>query len=236
MVRVSINVLCLVGAAIGILALFVPWYYVTGGANRSYENPLAPGELEVGVLPHCWSVVFSILVVGGGAASVVTPLGGFMQASGVLLFLYRFSPTGGFFFPEARLIPYIGPALAILSISFVLASLVWPLGLGYADPFSLRSRLVTVCRQKDSSEGRVGCPGMKDVLRVVGVALLLGGVCGFAYAFRAAHAMDSYSRFIAHDTLSLLNLLGILCAEVAALGCAFFFISRGWNSRSHQIR
>jgi len=152
-----INVLCIVGAMVGVSCLLTTWALVTETPPGWPTNTHSKGA---GVEPLSWSLVdalastldpfsnaygdaeivaFSALFIIGTALAFITPLGGAPQLAGVLGFYS--SSAGNLFVSEFA----AGFAIAALAAVIVLASIAIPLGVGYdARPLSLRARLLTV--------------------------------------------------------------------------------------------
>lgn len=231
MSRLNVNVICLAGALIGTLAVFTTWSCAASqpGSMGWDWGPLRPLE-AVTSIPSILLPVFSFLVIGGVALAFVSPLGGFLQASGVLLYLFYFIllPKPEFF--EGRLIPDSGPFFAILSSSMVIVSFLWPHGVGYRERVSLRSRLLTIFPNANRSAGGLfAAPLYGRLLSGLGIALSIGGAGASVYSFKVASTMDSWATWIAPNARPLLYLLGILGAIIGAFGCVLFFASRRYR-------
>lgn len=152
-----INVLCVVGAMVGLSCLLTTWALVT---ETPPGWPTSAHSKSIEIVPDAWSpidtlaaagdplstaygsselVAFSILFVLGTALAFLTPLGGAPQLVGVLGF-YTVS-SEHLFVSEFT----AGLVVATAAALIVLASLWFPLGVGYErGPVSLKSRLLTV--------------------------------------------------------------------------------------------
>lgn len=239
MSRMNMNMICLIGAVIGTLAVFISWCYFpnNGGSPRSDWGPLSPGKAWI-VIPPSLLSIFSFLVIGGTALAFVSPLGGFLQTSGVLLYLFYFTPPlpkASSAIPEVRLIPAMGPFFAIISSSLVVVSFLWPLGFGYKKPIGSWGRLLTISPSGIGPGGvSLDAPLPRELWSSMGIALAFGGAGASIYAFRAAPMIDYFAAELASNARPLLYLLGILGAIVGALGCLLFFYFRHGRSR-HKV-
>jgi hypothetical protein len=148
--RVRLNLLCLVGAGIGIASLFATWvgtYYrimsIPGSLIVNY--PISYNVLDVvGLGPgeHSWHEFWlpCLIYLIGTLAALATPLAGVVQAFGVSTFFLALRDQYGDFEPRT-----IGPCLAVVSVIVVLASLIRPVGWGYrAGQVDLVRRLLSI--------------------------------------------------------------------------------------------
>ena len=154
-----INVLCIVGAMVGVTCLLTTWALVTE-TPPGWPDTVKSKTMEIE--PSGWTPIdalaatidplsnaygngellaFSALFMIGTALAFLTPLGGAAQLAGVLGF-YSASSEHLFVSEFAA-----GMAVASAAALIVLVSLAWPLGVGYEDrPLGLRARLLTVSR------------------------------------------------------------------------------------------
>jgi len=147
---ISLNVLCLIGATIGIAAIALPWRWTRAGL--AYEESILGiqfWDLLTSYSSHVDYLIGFGLYVGGAILSFATPLAGIPQAIGLTeLYLkelerqesFRDYGTyqGGF---------AVGFVIACLSSVLVLVSLIKPLGVGYEKsplPWAKRLRVWTI--------------------------------------------------------------------------------------------
>ena len=155
--RVRLNLLCLVGAGIGIASLFVTWvgtdYRIMSNPGILIENyPVSYNVLDLvgfGSGEHSWHEFWlpCLIYLIGTLAALATPIAGVVQASGVSAFFLALRAEYGDFAP---LTP--GPCLAVVSVIVVLASLIRPVEWGYrAGRVDLARRLlaISLIRGKD---------------------------------------------------------------------------------------
>jgi len=155
-----INVLCIVGAMIGITCILTTWALVTetppGWPDKTIRTK------AVNIQPSGWSmldaliatlnpssnaygnaelIAYILMFMGGAVASFLTPLGGVPQLAGAIGF-YTTSQADLFVHDFGA-----GFVIAIVSAAIVLTSIVWPMGVGYdKGPIDLRARLLTFTR------------------------------------------------------------------------------------------
>lgn len=147
----NVNLQCILGASIGIVALFLVWIY---------EPPNMPGPPSVFSEP---SIVFmithqylyygaAVVFLLGTTSAFVTPLGGIMQSGSLAYFAFGVIDSGNDLWldgidPQQTL--RIGMYLGIVSCTLVLTSLFAPLGIGNLRPgksrkLRLMERLLTI--------------------------------------------------------------------------------------------
>ena len=147
----NVNLLCIFGASIGTIALFLVWIY---------EPPTIPGPRSVLSEP---SLVFmithqylyyaaAVVFLLGTTAAFVTPLGGVMQSGSLVHFALGIIDSGSDPWldgidPQQTL--KIGMYLGIVSCILVMTSLLSPLGIGNLSPAKSRKvklieRLLTI--------------------------------------------------------------------------------------------
>lgn len=138
---VRVNVLCLMGAILGVFCIF-EWGWASGGygigmiqVDWHYWPPIegfATGE------------VFCYLFVLGTILAFVTPAAGFLQLSGVTIFAFRLHDilNGAAGSGEWGITGYVA---AIVTTSIVVASLPFPYGIGYKNKsVDILGRLLTI--------------------------------------------------------------------------------------------
>ena len=137
MARVRLNILCLVGAVIGVVAVFSTWITV-GFMFWSREMNLIDVYNQVESSSDLW--LPAILCLIGAVVAFISPLGGVMQIVGVPLFISAFTSN-----TDGKLPSGIGPYLALVGAVIVLASLVYPIGVGYRQkPAGVLGRLLSI--------------------------------------------------------------------------------------------
>jgi hypothetical protein len=143
----NVNLLCGVGACIGVAALFLTWIYEPLHVTIRNE-PTIVYMVATQYLYYGAAVVFLI----GTVVAFVSPLGGVLQVAGLIVFALGIVDSGNDqwlkgYDPQQEL--RIGMYLGIVSCSLVLASLFRPLGTGKLRPARVRhirlvERLLTV--------------------------------------------------------------------------------------------
>jgi hypothetical protein len=133
--EVSANLLCVIGAVLGVSTFLMPWIWTEWGIAQSEW-------LFLEVLPNSctmsgWRVALVVFMIGTILA-FASPMASFIQAAGLYGFYHFFNPTSGGTDFENGL--SIGYAVAILSAALVLSSFVRPAGPGCDDAES-RHRL-----------------------------------------------------------------------------------------------
>jgi len=123
--KLRINVLCMVGAILGIIALNYRWFLI----GSPYGNQ--------GGFPAAFTPVFMVFLLGSIIA-LASPLGGFLQLYGCSSFFYVFAQSSTWrndIDPtlDVGWFPYMTPIviLAIVATAITLASLIFPLGIGF---------------------------------------------------------------------------------------------------------
>jgi len=151
--KATVNVLCLIGAVIGLTAVFLTWSWIRVGF---FQEEHSIWHFVSDMLPHDpldLFVVSGVLFVFGSLLALLTPAGGLLQAIGLAGFYFRevdkeewlpSSAVGGL---------AIGWYLGILSAALVLASMVLPLGIGYSDLTMNWSRRLRVFFSYESKAG-----------------------------------------------------------------------------------
>ncbi len=216
-----VNLLCLVGATVGVLALLTPWCFLKAsdsGPGYDASTPFNTGSLREIMSPSEMRS-FSILMIAGTLISFISPVGGGLQVSGILLFLYNY--VGGrpaFSIPEIRIIPGFGALFAIISSGFVLASLLWPMGIGYPERIEPLRRLLAVRGRAGRREEKPSLRSEREPIEGFGAGLILSGFGSAAYGWGMALTFDSFAVQIAHSNHILLLLSGCLGLVAGLLG------------------
>jgi hypothetical protein len=147
--RVRVNVLCLVGATIGLASILLPWAGTRAGPFLYEENAFVVWiwnlVQDLVSVPDLY--VAFLLFLGGTILAFLTSVGGIFQAIGLIGFyleeIDRQASLGQHSSYEGQFA--FGFYFAILSSALVLASIVKPLGIGFDEPLkSWRSRLKVI--------------------------------------------------------------------------------------------
>ena len=140
MAKWRVNILCLIGFAIGEIALYLSWqdYYYDGDFRYSLtilQNRLIP---------------FGVMVLMATTISILTPLGGFRQLALVGYYLYRYAYISSIDFHHS--VAGIGAWLSLFSAIVILVSIIKPIGIGYGrQPLKLQDRLLTFSKIPESA-------------------------------------------------------------------------------------
>jgi len=133
-----INILCLIGAIIGILSIFLSWqdhYYLNAQNGWEWEFTHSENLFE----SHT-SIIIGLFLIGTIGA-LITPLG----------FIFQFLALSALWFssiatiPEARISEGIGYWIAHLSFLLIFISLIRPIGPGLmSSQIPFNQRLLTI--------------------------------------------------------------------------------------------
>jgi len=135
-VLLSVNLLCLVGAIIGVIAIFSTWITV-GFMFWTNDMNLIDVFNQVDSSSDFW--LPAVLCLIGVVVAFISPLGGIMQIIGVPLFISAFASHADGDLPSG-----IGAYLALVGAVVVLVSLLYPVGIGYRQrPVGILSRVLT---------------------------------------------------------------------------------------------
>jgi len=141
-IPLKINVLCVTGAALGIVSLFFPW--IVGGdlPNDVLYSDLLVNDILLG--PPGFSTVFiifcSLFLVGTGL-SFLTPTGGFVQMVGIIGFLASYPSAYRDMAGTQEL--SLGAYLGMLSAAVVIIGLCLPVGPGHRSSASVFRKMVS---------------------------------------------------------------------------------------------
>ena len=126
------NVLCIIGAIIGVFSLFLPWVWVGEGDWRDsssvYDMLLGPNDKTTSQwrsIGH-WAL---IIVVSGTILAFAFPAACGIQGAGLAMYCYDFLGQDPLFGYDRGL--SIGFFAAVVSTAVVAASLIAPLGIGF---------------------------------------------------------------------------------------------------------
>lgn len=143
--RLRMNVFGLIGAVLAVISLFLPWAMVE---DKDSGDTITLGAFDFSetyrdrhLFPSNFRYSVTIFLIGTTVA-FFCPLGGILQLIGCTGFIVTTLTTG---FETVRMIFWIGALVALVSTTIVLASLVYPLGVGYeAGRRDVLGRLLTV--------------------------------------------------------------------------------------------
>ena len=144
-----VNIFCLVGAVIGVVAVFSTWIAVR------LTSPISSSVLEHNLVDiYDFAGIVSdynlavVLLLIGAIVAFISPLGGMLQLVGTLLFISAYPATANIILPSGFQWEEnigLGPYLALVGAVIVLASLVYPVGLGYRQkPVGVIGRFITI--------------------------------------------------------------------------------------------
>jgi hypothetical protein len=129
----GVNLLGLVGAILGIVAIFSRWI-----GNWLIDLNL----IDVINLNASEYLFASVLVILGVVIALLSPLGGFFETVGASWFILVYADRH-----EGAIVSNIGPYLAIASAIIVMMSMVRPIGPGLMHgPFTIGNRLLVLSR------------------------------------------------------------------------------------------
>jgi hypothetical protein len=163
--NLRMNLLCILGAAIGLASLFTVWTTWRGFDvwGMLYQKPFTGLDLLNGKVPFSplpvhysplpWTdtrILSTMLVLAGSLIALVSPLGGFPQIAGALYFL-SWSPlyySSEYYF-SSHFVLGIGPFIALGAGLITLLSIVLPAGPHCRDrPIGIVARLLSISRVK----------------------------------------------------------------------------------------
>ena len=140
MASFRVNLLALVGAIIGVVAIFSTWVSASlfvWSADFNLIDLVNDAE-NATLLVGCWLFLIGVIL------AIFTPLGGFLEIIGVALFMTWFVPE-----TDGDLPSHIGSYLGIVAGVIALVSLARPLGPGLmSGPIRLKDRLLVFSSQK----------------------------------------------------------------------------------------
>jgi hypothetical protein len=145
------NLLCIVGACIGVAALFLTWIYDPPSMPGPRSIHFEPTIIYIVVLQYLYYGAATVFLIGTVAA-FASPIGGILQSASLTVFAYGIVDSGNDTWldgidPQQQLRG--GMYLGIASCAIILTSLFIPLGTGKLYPARPRSirlveRLLTV--------------------------------------------------------------------------------------------
>jgi hypothetical protein len=156
----NVNLLCIVGACIGVAALFLGWIY---------QPPSMPTHLGIRNYPTVLYMIVNQYMYYGAAAlfllgtviAFVSPIGGIPQLASLMAFAYGmvasgYDPRLDGIDPQQKI--WFGMGLGVVSCILILTSLFTPWGPGNMHPprsknIRFRERLLTVTLSIGSQKG-----------------------------------------------------------------------------------
>jgi len=156
-----INILCLIGAIIGIVAIFSGWIGI------SYVKFNLIDVLNIVNDQYYWGGDYSseaaqiymiggLLCISGALIGFFSPIGGVPLLIGTPMFILIYSSR-----QEGNIPSGIGSYLAIASGIILLISLAIPIGIGYEKTIGIKERLLTfspIKKMKESEEDMLPPP------------------------------------------------------------------------------
>jgi len=157
-VKLRANLLCILGAVIGVASLYSVWavLYYPGhipGAGYYSQASYTGFDLLSNFVPHIsprlTDVFFlsCVLLAAGTATAFLTPIGGVLQVAGSLYFLLQTSPywLERVWFFNLR----AGPVIGLIAGALTVFSIFYPIGPHCRDrPINLVARLLSISRAK----------------------------------------------------------------------------------------
>ncbi len=145
----KVNLLCIAGAALGVVSLFLPLMHygdLSSAPQDDYVYTILPDSFDYG-----WPFTFAVtLMLLGMGLAFLSPSAGFLLLSGVLGVLYLY-PLGYRDMPGGQEV-WLGAYLALASAAIVVFSFFRPSGVGYPrrlhfwhQPIKSACRYLTTC-------------------------------------------------------------------------------------------
>lgn len=170
--HISVNMLCLIGATIGLASIFLPWH---GRSEGLWQSDFSLIDIETHAWDHLTSLQFLSggLFVAGTLLAFAFPMAGVIQATGLALF-YAFASdlaaTTRAWMMEYEFGPSIGYCLGVLSSALVLSGFLTPIGPGCDLPRKWWLRRTDVVARTQVANGRIlsqrpGSP--RDLFRAI---------------------------------------------------------------------
>jgi len=139
-----INLLCVIGAIIGTISIFLPWWYshgIAGSQEFYYPNNLLDSIGITGNLPqtaidashYFLAAITAIVFIVGTILAYLSPVGGLLQVPAAVFYCFIWIVDS----------PEPAPVGVILGLASGITSLYsWfrPLGIGYDAPLSLKEK------------------------------------------------------------------------------------------------
>jgi len=134
------NVLCLLGAIIGVVAIFLAWLTMSAmgfSVDADLTDALDMPSSELGYTA-------AILFIVGSVMAFLTSIGFIIQLAGVAAWYVWYADTYQGMGSVVDL--GVGFYLGVVSAVIVLISIVKPMGPGMKGPYTLKQRLMTFTR------------------------------------------------------------------------------------------
>lgn len=176
----KVNILCLAGAGIGIVSLFLPWWQGVEfglGLAIDHDYMLVQDVLLDSATYGSLFMIACTLFVAGTLLAFWSPLGGLIQVPGILGFFALFDSEIGVRRGEDEVA--LGVYVALISMVIVVLSLLVPMGVGYsicrkAHMASLSSadKFITVSNYEEGAKIRLNALALSGALiAIVCIAL-----------------------------------------------------------------
>lgn len=236
----KVNILCLAGAALGLLALFLPWW--TGfelglGMMIDRDYMLVQDVLLDSTEHGSLFVVVCTLYVVGTLLAFWSPIGGLVQIPAVLGFLALFGSEIGVHRGEDTIA--LGAYLGLVSAIVVTVSLLVPLGIGYSIKWRARKaslasahKFVTISRYEENEKIRLNVLALCGALiAFVCIALPWTTLSMTSPGPETTIAQRPLFEYMFGDDLSLssyLFLIGSAAAVVTTLGVILQMVGFVW--------
>ena len=145
-IQFKVNLLCVTGAALGIVSLFFPW--IVGGnlPNDVMYSNLLVNDILLG--PPIFStqfIIFCSLFLVGTGLSFITPTGGFVQMIGIIGFINTYPSAYRDMAGTQEL--SLGAYLGIMSAAVVIIGLCLPVGPGHRSSASAFRKMVSTANR-----------------------------------------------------------------------------------------
>ena len=159
----KVNVLCLAGAGLGLLSLFLPWW----SGHEVVLGALIPQDYsliqDVLLRPEIYTsaiLVAAVLFVAGTGMAFLSPIGGLVQLPGILGFVALFNQDIGTRRGTESF--ELGVYIALIAAVLTTVSLLIPLGVGYGlkgrafwKSLSSANRFLSIGRYDEGARARV---------------------------------------------------------------------------------
>jgi hypothetical protein len=186
--RGRVNILALLGGLVGVIAICTQWIVEYGFYIHNLTNtPLTAMRFLIthNDLPyHSIFWISLLLFFIGVIATFVSPLGGFLQLSGIGLFIYYFQDIFAGWYPgvEDSISLGVGLFFGSLSSLIVIVSFLRPIGVNCGGPFSLRDRHLTIDPSREAPNVEASSRDVRQVLVFLAIA---GGLLALVYGLAA---------------------------------------------------
>jgi len=142
--RFRVNLLCLVGAVVGVISLFLAWSALSD-LEGNHVGDLGSQDFNMTflgyrLLPANLALAVTVFTIGTVVA-FFTPIAGIIQLLAMIMFTLTVYTTK---LEERKMTLGVGAVIAIVSAVLVLLSLAYPTGLGYEEKKDALGRIVTI--------------------------------------------------------------------------------------------